>query len=78
MDAPDPPVAGWYPTDRPYRFRYFDGDKWIPGTVKIKKTNHLAHAAATLLTCGLWAPFWWLSAMRRTKDGMPVSFGGAY
>jgi hypothetical protein len=76
--TPEPPAPGWYPTDRPYRFRYFDGAEWIPGTIKIEKTNHTAHAIATLATCGVWAPFWWIAWSRRTKDGFPVNFGSAY
>lgn len=78
MTTPEPLAPGWYPTDRPHRFRYFDGNKWMRGTLKIKKTNHAAHAVATLLTCGFWAPVWWFAAQSRTKDGVPVGFSGAW
>lgn len=73
----DEPLApGWYPAGRKYRFRFWDGQQWVPGTIKIKKTNHVLHAVLTVCTLGLWAPVWFLVAMRRDKNGMPVNSGG--
>lgn len=73
-------TAGWYPDSSGSGLRYFDGRAWTPSvapptqqafphmpSVTVTQPNHGLHAILTILTCGLWAPIWFVIAIAGSR-----------